>query len=79
MKYLFQVVIFLNLLAILGVNASENTTINVGEALKINKAFENTKFILAPAKKTRELFKINIQKISSECCDEDFPNKKKIR
>ena len=76
MKFFFQVVIFFKLLAFFSVNASENTTIDVGEALKLNKAFENTKYMLAPVKKTREIFKMNIQKITSECCDEDFPYKK---
>ncbi len=75
MKIIFQVLILANLAIFFNVNANEKTSIDVGKALKLNKAFENTKFILSPPKKTRAIFAENIQKINSECCDKEFSKK----
>ena len=77
MKLLIQGIL-LFILGIYGVNASENTTIDVTQTLKLDRAFENTKYILTPGKKARKIFQENIDKINAECCDEDFKQKAKV-
>ena len=77
MKLLIQGIL-LFILGIYSLNASENTTIDVTETLKLDRAFENTKYILTPGKKARKIFQENIDKINAECCDEDFKQKAKV-
>lgn len=78
MKLLIQVILLFIFIGIYGLNASENTTIDVTQTLKLDRAFENTKYILTPGKKARKIFQENIDKINAECCDEDFKQKAKI-
>ena len=84
MKNIFQVLILANLLIFLNVNADENKklteqpSIDLGKVVKLDKAFENTKFIVSTPKKTRAIFEENIKKINSECCDKEFPRKQEL-
>ena len=75
MKLLIQGILLFIFSGIYGLNASENTTIDVAQTLKLDRAFENTKYILTPGKKARKIFQENIDKINAECCDEDFKQK----
>ena len=78
MKLPFQVIFFFVFFGIYNVGASENTTIDVTQVLKLDRAFENTRYILTSGKKARKIFQANIDKIDAECCDEDFKQKAKI-
>ena len=78
MKLFFQVILVFVFSTILNTHASENSTIDLTQTLKLDRAFENTRYILTPAKKAKKIFQESIDKINTECCDEDFKQKAKI-
>lgn len=85
MKLIIQVLLILKIFIFFNANAVEtgtqdtsNTTIDLGSVLKLNKAFENTKFIMTPGKIAKRIFQENIKKIETECCDQNFPQKEKL-
>jgi len=76
-KIAFQLICIL-ILTGLEVNSEEESRIDLGKTLKLNRAFENTKFILTPARKTKKIFQQNLDKIKNECCEENFQNFKEV-
>lgn len=76
-----QVVFFILAISTLPSVSDENEkkpidagTIDLGKLIKL----EEQKYLLTPPKKTIKIFQTSINKISTECCDDDFPNKNRL-
>ena len=75
-----QVVFFILIISILPSKSDEpkkpidSGSINLGKLIKL----EDQKYLLTPPKKTIKIFQSTINKINTECCDEDFPNKNRL-
>jgi len=75
-----QVVFFVLIISILPSKSDEEKkpidagTIDLGKLIKL----EDQKYLLTPPKKTIKIFQSSINKINTECCDDDFPNKNRL-
>ena len=70
-----QVVFFILAISILPSKSNEHSkkpidsgTIDLGKLIKL----EDQKYLLTPPKKTIKIFQSTINKINTECCDNDF-------
>ena len=82
-KRRFDTIIMLKILQVLSIffiafisvsNAENEESIDVLEALNLKEK----KYLFASPKKTKKIFESTITRINNECCDEDFPEKKRI-
>ena len=55
-------------------NAENEESIDVLEALNLKEK----KYLFASPKTTKKIFESTIARINNDCCDEDFPKKKRI-
>ena len=76
-----QVVFFILAISILPSKSNEHSkkpidsgTIDLGKLIKL----EDQKYLLTPPKKTIKIFQSTINKINTECCDNDFPGKSRL-
>ena len=76
-----QVVFFILAISILPSKSNEHSTktidsgtIDLGKLIKL----EDQKYLLTPPKKTIKIFQSTLNKINTECCDNDFPNKNRL-
>lgn len=68
-------VLFIFLIAFTSTSNAENEeSIDVLEALNLKEK----KYLFASPKTTKKIFESTITRINNECCDEDFPEKKRI-
>jgi len=74
-KVIQHLSILLVFVLVSSVKADNHNVIKIGDLLKLEGKFANTKLVLIPKNRARQLIVDAIESIENKCCDENFPKK----
>ena len=74
-KFIQYISILLIFALVSPVKADNHNVIKIGDLLKLEGKFANTKLVLIPKNRARQLIVDAIESIENKCCDENFPKK----